>query len=72
MKTPEDLKTLEAMNRFGGSFVHSLATTCMLADTDNFATLRASFPALWERYRRLGAGEPILQLPPEEVGHVAA
>ena len=51
--TLEETETVDAMRRWGGSFVNCLALAFMAADADNFATLRAAFPGYWEKYSAL-------------------
>jgi hypothetical protein len=51
--TPADDRTLDAMTRYGGSFVVALAEACRRADVVNFVRLQTAFPELFEEYRAL-------------------
>jgi len=46
----EDYKILEAMTTYGGSFAKAIARAALLADSDNYAKLKAAFPELWTKY----------------------
>ncbi len=63
MKT-EDWKTLEAMRRYGGGFVHALATAAMHADDNNYAKLKAAFPELWLQYSATAVAAAIVETHP--------
>ena len=43
---------LHMMEKFGGSFVKSLAHCYLMADSENRPRLRAAFPEVFERYER--------------------
>lgn len=47
----EDLKVVEKMEKYGGSFVHALSQAFRHADSNNFKILRAAFPEYWEQYK---------------------
>lgn len=53
----EDVKTLEAMTKYGGSFVKQLARLCLYADTDNLNTIKAAWAGYWAYYRKLAGFE---------------
>jgi len=57
-----EYEVLEAMTRFGGSFVKQLAVLIRLADYTNKRKLLAAFPEYIEEYRELArlsaVGEP--------------
>lgn len=53
MHTEEDYEIVEAMEKFGGSFVQSLAQCFRHADPVNYAKLRITFPEYWEEYKKL-------------------
>jgi hypothetical protein len=57
--TVEDARVLEAMDRYGGSFVRALAQAAWLADPINLAKLKATFPEYWAEYTRFAAVEPL-------------
>lgn len=46
--TDEDV--VDAMRRFGGSFVQALAQCHRLADAVNKEKIKATWPEYWERY----------------------
>jgi hypothetical protein len=46
----DDRPIVDAMIRYGGSFVHDLGLLFLRADEDNRARLRAAFPDLWTEY----------------------
>jgi hypothetical protein len=50
MDTPTDYAIVQAMHRFGGSFVAALAVCFDRADPEHYATLKAAFPQLWTAY----------------------
>ena len=50
MKTNQDYKTIEAMRTYGGSFVKALAECLSHADTNNFNTLKRTFPGYFNLY----------------------
>ena len=52
MKTELDYLILDAMQKYGGSFVKQLATLAYLADSSNFEKLKSSFSSYWEEYER--------------------
>jgi hypothetical protein len=51
----EDRQILEAMSRYGGSFVQALARAAERADPVNLGKLRAAFPDVWQEYARLAS-----------------
>jgi hypothetical protein len=48
--TIQDLRIIEAMSKYGGSFAKAVANAAKFADDNNYNTLKRSFPELWERY----------------------
>jgi pyruvate/2-oxoacid:ferredoxin oxidoreductase beta subunit len=46
----EDFVMVEAMERYGGSFVKSLANCFFHADDINFDKLKRAFPEYWKEY----------------------
>lgn len=50
----KDLAVIQAMQKFGGSFVKSLGVSCLLADKNNLERLKKAFPEYWEKYARYG------------------
>ena len=61
----EDLRTINAMRQYGGSFVQALAEAAARADTINLAKIKAVWPMYWEMYRHWpDAAEPSPPLTP--------
>lgn len=54
-----DLRTIQAMERYGGGFVKALAVAAKWnhADDSNLARIKAAFPLIWERYSAMGEHE---------------
>ena len=52
--TEEEVKTVENMEKYGGSFVKALAQCFWHADPINFVLLKNAFPRYWEEYRTFG------------------
>ena len=48
-----DLEVIEAMEKYGGSFVVALAGAFRRADATNLAKLKAAFPEYWEQYTEM-------------------
>jgi hypothetical protein len=48
-----DDQVVEAMTRYGGSFVQALAVCWLRADAVNRAILQRAFPATWTQYAEL-------------------
>ena len=49
---------IEAMKKFGGSFVQALGECLLLADDDNFQRLMIAFPEYIKKYQELGKSIP--------------
>jgi len=47
----KEYQTVEAMEKFGGSFVKALARAFHRADPINFIKLKNAFPEYWEEYK---------------------
>ncbi len=54
MVTEEDWYTVEAMQKFGGSFVQALAKCLHRADHINYKKLKDAFPEYINKYRVMG------------------
>lgn len=50
-----DLEVVEAMAKFGGSFVKALAECFRTADPQNFIKLKATFGNYWHDYETMAA-----------------
>jgi len=48
-----DRKTIEAMMEYGGSFVRKLGAAALVADTENLAKIKATWPDYWAQYQRM-------------------
>ena len=51
--TDEEMIVVDAMAKFGGSFVKSLAECFYRADPINFKKLKDTFPEYWEEYQKM-------------------
>lgn len=47
---PSDLRVLDAMEQYGGSFVKALAAVWRMADIENQQRLHATFYEYWNKY----------------------
>lgn len=54
--TPEERTywTIEAMSKFGGSFVQALAECARRADDDNLRKIKDAWQLYWEQYDTIG------------------
>lgn len=50
----QDYYTLEAMDKYGGSFVSNLANLARVADHVNFAKIKSTWPEYWAEYEKMG------------------
>lgn len=48
--TIEDVRTVEAMDRFGGKFAQRLAAAAVAADDENLLKIKSAFNEIWQRY----------------------
>lgn len=48
-----DKKTIETMMEYGGSFVRKLGAAALVADSDNLAKIKATWPDYWSQYDRM-------------------
>ena len=48
--TTQDLRIIDAMSKYGGSFAKAIANAAKFADEHNYNKLKQAFPELWERY----------------------
>lgn len=55
--TGNDLNIIEAMEKYGGSFVAALAQAARRADADNLARLKKAFPEYWKQYAEMAEGK---------------
>lgn len=51
--TEHELDVVEAMDRFGGSFVRALANAFYHADFNNFKKLKNAFSDYWNNYEKV-------------------
>lgn len=49
----KDIKMIEAMNKYGGSFVKALAQALQQADPENYYKLIATFPEYVKTYKEM-------------------
>jgi pyruvate/2-oxoacid:ferredoxin oxidoreductase beta subunit len=52
----EDLKIVEAMETYGGSFVKALANAARHADHYNLGKIRQTWSEYWDTYREMAIG----------------
>ena len=48
-----DKKTIETMMEYGGSFVRKLGAAALVADQDNLAKIKSTWPDYWSQYDRM-------------------
>lgn len=48
----EDLNVIEAMEKYGGSFVRALASAARHADPENLQKIKDTWPDYWAKYSR--------------------
>lgn len=58
----EDIKIVEAMEKYGGSFVKALANAARHADHQNLGKLRQAFSEYWSTYREMAGLLPKTEL----------
>lgn len=51
--TDQDLKVIEAMETYGGSFVTALAQAARHADQYNLAKIKETWPEYWSTYMKM-------------------
>lgn len=61
--TEEDLKVVEAMSRYGGSFVQALAEAARRADEVNLNIIKRSWSLYWEIYAKMAKYAPVEEEP---------
>lgn len=49
----EDRGVIDAMATYGGSFVTRLAEAAMVADGQNLARIKATWPEYWSQYKAM-------------------
>lgn len=52
-----DLTVIEAMERYGGSFVVALAQCARRADATNLAKLKETFADYWQQYTEMAKND---------------
>ncbi len=52
-----DMKVIQAMMRFGGSFVSNLGKAAMAADANNLQRIKDAFPEYWQQYEDMANGK---------------
>lgn len=50
MLNDHEMDVVDAMEKYGGSFVQALAVCFRRADANNLAKLKATFSEYWEQY----------------------
>lgn len=49
----QDIKVIECMEKYGGSFVKALAAACRAADNFNLAKIKITFNDCWREYTEM-------------------
>lgn len=49
----QDLKVIEAMEKYGGSFVVALAQAARRADSTNLQKIKDTWPEYWQQYTEM-------------------
>lgn len=57
MLTDKDHEVIEAMERYGGSFVQALAVCFRRADANNLKKLKETFAEYWDQYKHMAEGD---------------
>lgn len=52
-----DQKVIQAMIRFGGSFVSNLGKAALCADANNLQRIKDAFPEYWKQYEEMADGK---------------
>lgn len=55
-----ELRIVESMEKYGGSFVKALANAMRHADHMNRAKIISTWPAYWSEYEKMASKKPIL------------
>lgn len=53
----QDYKTVEAMEKYGGSFVKALAELARRADPFNLELIKITWARYWKQYQEMGEKE---------------
>jgi hypothetical protein len=48
-----DRQIINTMMEYGGSFVRKLGAAALVADTENLAKIKATWPDYWSQYARM-------------------
>ena len=59
--TSDDVQVVEAMNRWGGSFIKALAAAAAVADQENLAKLKHAFGDYWDEYRDMAKNAALIK-----------
>jgi len=49
----KDYETLDKMEKYGGSFVKTLAKLVAHADSENLAKIKTTWPEYWDKYEKM-------------------
>jgi hypothetical protein len=49
----KDIDVINTMIEYGGSFVRKLGAAALVADTDNLAKIKQTWPDYWAQYSRM-------------------
>lgn len=53
----KDYAVVDAMQKYGGSFVKALAAAAMAADAHNLALIKMTWPEYWQQYTEMAKNE---------------
>lgn len=53
MESEQDYKTVENMEKYGGSFVQALAQCARRADRINLAKIKSTWSEYWNQYEQM-------------------
>ncbi len=59
--TPDDFEIIEAMEKYGGSFMRAIAYAAMRADMFNLEKLKCTFETEWKQYKNMAEREKKVQ-----------
>ncbi len=59
MVPTQDYEIVQAMHKYGGSFVKIIAQACEQADHLNYVKLKNAFPEYWKQYENMAKKLPL-------------
>ncbi len=55
--TDQDIKVIDCMEKYGGSFVKALAECARRADAMNLIKIKTTWKAYWQQYTKMAEGK---------------